>query len=145
MEYSKYWNELLDFLFEFINQAAGREIAFKEFRKNYPLPIVTTYQRVHKYDYCVELSERDIDLIGIKNNDNSKNLKETINLDIEVFTDANCDQFVDDLYDFLVNLNPCYEIKSIKVSQPWLLSVSVDKINRSHLELEFKINIIHDN
>jgi len=113
-----YWNQFVKKLFNLINDIAQREIAFLDNRKNYPLPIVTTYQRCKS---------------------NPINSTDKINLDLEVFTDENCSKFVDDLYNILKSIRPCNEILSFDVKQPWLLSISKDGINRTHFEIKCKI------
>ena len=116
--YVDYWNQFVNKLFNLINNLAQREIAFLGYRKNYPLPIVTTYQRCENNP----ISPTDI-----------------INLDLDVFTDDNCSKFVDDLYDLLKSINPTNEILSFEVKQPWLLSTSKEGINRTHYEIKCKI------
>ena len=119
MDYVNYWNKLVENLFNLINRAADREIAFIGFRKNFPMPIVTTYNRVSK---------------------NPEYNTDRVSIHLEVFTDDNCSKFVDEIYKFLTSLKACNEISSIRIKQPWLLSKSKDNIDRTHIETEFKIN-----
>jgi hypothetical protein len=119
MDYVNYWNKLVESLFNLINATAGREIAFIGFRKNYPLPIVTTYVRI---------------------SENPKRSASRVTVDLEVFTDDNCSKFVDEIYRFLTSFKACNEISSVHIKQPWLLSKSKEGIDRTHIEIEFKIN-----